>query len=214
MPQEQDRAKKIEEINKLINIPGVEEFFFQALAEAKEKFKEKIDNYQKEKGTIPSFKNGLGKDKSYFFELNRVGTPGNKKNYKWVLGKFQLKSRTDLVEMIFSQFIAGIDKYDTMPGKFLSKTVKSPSADKSFEIDFVKNSDHRVVGFVREKERQDVEDTKRMIKVPTRYNEADKQEMYRQIFQLMEDDPEAREDIFYYYLMVQNARGELLNSKS
>ena len=43
-----------------------------------------------------------------------------------------------------------------------------------------------------------------MFKVPVKHQDLDKKEMYEKIFQLMEENQEAREDIFTYFSMIEN----------
>ena len=74
----------------------------------------------------------------------------------------------------------------------------------------MKNTDTRVTGSVKEvgineyKEIGSSKKEKGMIKVRVKYQDLDKKEMYEKIFQLMEENQEAREDIFTYYSMIEN----------
>jgi len=45
-----------------------------------------------------------------------------------------------------------------------------------------------------------------MIRVPTNYQNLNLEEIYGKIFKLMEERPEIREDIFFYFYMLQKSQ--------
>lgn len=201
-----------------MNIPAVEVFFTQALNDAKGKFKSEIAHYRESNRARgkngyygrPTFQVGLGNNKSYFFELNRIEDPETAPGYKWELGKF--KGTKGAEEAIFSEFMKRIDCFQTAPSLIQNETVTSSEMEKAFEINFMK-SDNRVVGFVKEiaaevAEAASRKDKSDMIKVATNYETVDREHMYEKIRQLMEANPEVREDIFFYFYMVEKSRGQ------
>jgi hypothetical protein len=158
--------------------------------------------------TLPGPQENLVINKSYEFELNRVEDPQTGEGKQWVIAKFKFKDRTDIVENIFPGFLKKIDEYESNPQKSCTLFFKSLS-ERAFEIRFVKNSDDMVTGFVKEleniKEEYVKKEKKGMVKVSAQYKPESKDEMYKKIFQMMEDNEEARQDIFFYYLMVEKS---------
>jgi hypothetical protein len=145
-------------------------------------------------------------NKSYHFELTRVENPQIEGGYEWVIGEFKFKEKKDIVENIFPDFFKKLDEYEPNPQKSHMSFIKSPS-ERSFEIRFVKNTTDKVTGFVKELERIKeefvIKEKNSMVKVAAKYPEENKDEMHKKILQLMEENKEARQDIFFYYLMVQ-----------
>lgn len=205
--------KIMQEINELMNITEVKAFFSRALEEAKKEFKNQIKQYRdfknkaeekKEEASL-AFQSELP-NKSYFFELNRIEGEESMGKGKWEVGKFKIDSGKDIVQVIVSEFIKEADTYESIPQEIQTARILSPEG-KLFEINFMKNTDNRVIGFVKEvkkeKEEYVLNGDGGMVKIKTKYQDLDKEEMYKKIFQLMEENPEAREDIFFYYLMAQ-----------
>jgi hypothetical protein len=222
MNKKQNQSEKIEELIELCNVPEVGKFLLEALEKAKQKFKDKIDKYMKlkreseKKKKIPSFENGWSKNKSYFFELNRVEDRETEEGYKWTLGKFKLSKRKDIVEMIFSaEFKKEIDQAVVTPQQPESIIIDSPTTKKRFDVDYMKSSKTRVIGFVKEimkdEEKYILKDNPAMRMIAAKHQDIDKEEMYHKIHQLMEEDEEVRKDMFFYLVMMETSRGE--NSK-
>jgi hypothetical protein len=205
--------EKNEEIWELINIPEVKEFFSSALIEAKEKFKNQIQQHretkkklkeEKEQEVVPPGLNELSTGISYFFDIIRTDDPGSD-GHRWVVEKFKFKDKPGIVSFIFSDFIKKIDQLEIEPQQI--KTYDVPSAaGSSFKINFTKSSDAHVGGFVKKipprEIKQRMEDSK-VIKLSREYEGMDEEEMYQQIIQLMRKNQEVREDIFFYYQMAQ-----------
>jgi DNA-binding phage protein len=220
MADETNRTKKIDmnEIEELARVPEIKEFLIQAVEDAKEKFKDQIDQIRKT--AFPSIKDGESRDKSYFFDLNRIEDPESEIGYKWELGRFNLKAQKEIADMILSQFIKKVDEYEAIPQQMQNKIFKSPILGKSFNITFMKNSETRVTGFVEEieedeqknvskyKEQYILKNGRGMVKVPAKHAGLAREELYQNMFRLMEEDEKVRNDIFFYYLMVQKSREE------
>jgi hypothetical protein len=142
------------EIDQLAHIPEFEEFFTKALKEAKEKYPEKVVEYQNLiKVSKEQLEEIIGepstKSKSYFFELTLIEDPQAESGYRWEVGKFKLNVNKQIVNMIFSGLIANINEYEVSPTHIRTEFVYSPSLSKWFQINFTKSSDSRIVGFVK-----------------------------------------------------------------
>ncbi len=208
-----EKKIEIEEIRELINIPGINDFIFQAVEQAKEKFKAHINQYQNSRKEpqmeTPSRQEEFSKDKQYHFKLNRTDTPGTETGYRWELTESKLENRKDIV-MILSEFIKKVDGYEILPLKVQYEIIKSFDKKKFFSISFMKTTESRVTGYVKEvgrnedKERVSSKNERGMIKMRVKSQDLDKKEMYEKIFQLMEENQEAREDIFAYFWMIEN----------
>lgn len=201
-----ESKQKLLELHELLEVPAVQAFFLDQLDTVKRKFEEDICEFKRSVDGTPSFRDGFSVDKSYFFELNRCNDPDSETGYKWELKQFKLKAKPETTEMIFSGFIKRLDRYETAPGLIQKKTVKSGEMNKAYEINFMKSAE-RVVGFVRviELDPEDMlkKNSSRMIRVATNYQNVDKEEMYRRIINVMKEDPEVRDDIFFYFHMLQ-----------
>lgn len=213
------KYKIIDEIEELCNIPGIDDFFYRALAEARVKFKDKIHHYRKR--VVPSFKAGESKDKAYFFDLNRVDDPESETGHKWELGEFKLESRQDIIEVILPRFIRKVDDYEILPQQEQNRIISSPNLDKSFKITFMKNNDKRVIGFVEEVEEAEenkdkyvaskigehvVKDKGGMVRVSVKHPDLYKEDIDKKISSLMEEDENVKNDIIFYYLMMQKSK--------
>lgn len=203
-----NRKQLIKEIESLPEISGIDQFLSNAIKEAKMKFKAEIEKYSFKR--YPSFKDGLDENKSYFFELNRSNDSNNKGVDQWELGKFKLKDKPDIVRMIVFEFSKKVNDYETSPGLIQKDTLPSPYGGKSFEISFIKEKE-RVAGFVKVAEEEAQEETREedeknsMIRVPTNYQNLNREEIYEKIFQMMEESSKIREDIFFYFYMLQKS---------
>ena len=208
-----EKKEKIEEIGELIAIPEVKEFFLNALIEAKEKFKDQIQrlrktkkklNEEKEQEVAPPGLNELSTDKSYFFDIIRTDDPGSD-GHRWVVEKFKFKDKPDVVSFIFSDFIKKIDQLEIEPQQIKTYDMHSAVGD-SFKINFTKSSDTHVGGFVKKiaphEVKQRMENSK-VIKLSREYEGMDDEEMYQKIIQLMRENAEVQEDIFFYYHLAQ-----------
>jgi hypothetical protein len=205
----------IKEIEELVKIPEIEKFLLKAMEQAKEKFQDQIRQHQDL--VVPTFKNGKSKDKSYFFALNRIQDPDSKIGHKWELEEFKLKSQPqqEIVDEILSQFIKKVDFYEVLPQQMQNQNFSSPILKKSFNITFMKNKENRVNGYVEEisEDKQDKEefvlkDKGGMVKISVEDPGFYKEEMHKKIIQLMEEDEVVRDDIIFYYLMVQKSRSK------
>jgi hypothetical protein len=202
-----NRKQLIKEIEALPDIHGIDQFLSDAIEEAKKKFKAEIERYSFKRN--PSFKDGLDENKSYFFELNRCKDSNIKGVDQWELGKFKLKNQPDIVKAIVFEFSKKVNDYETSPGLIQKDALSSPYGGKSFEISFIKEKE-RIAGFVKvaeeeaqEEETREKQEENSMIRVPTNYQNLNREEIYDKIFQLMEENPEIREDIFFYFYMLQ-----------
>lgn len=208
-----NKKEKNEEIWELINIPEVAKFLLSALEEAKEKFKDQIQQYRKAKNklkeekkqeVIPPGLNEFSTDKSYFFDIIRIEDPESD-GYQWVVEKFKFKDKPNVVSFIFSDFIKKIDQLEIDPQQIKTQDVHS-STGSSFKINFTKSSDTHVGGFVKtiapHEVKQRMENSK-VIKLSREYEGMDDEEMYQKIIQLMRENAEVREDIFFYYHLAQ-----------
>ena len=163
------RIELVEEIANLSKIPEIEEYFLQALLEAKQKYQVQIkeyyrlkDNFESESSkdkpeeikeeVIPGLLKAFEKSKTYFFEFTRVNDPGTAPGYRWELGKFKLKTKAEgkIVDIIFDDFIKDVDQYEVTPHRIRDEIVDVPSLQKKLQISFTKSSPTRVVGFVKE----------------------------------------------------------------
>jgi hypothetical protein len=191
-----NRKQLIKEIEALPDIHRIDQFLSDAIEEAKKKFRTEIEKYNSNRS--PSFRNGPDENKSYFFELNRCTDSNNKGVDKWELGKFNI------------EFSKKVNDYETSPGLIQKDTLPSPYGGKSFEISFIKEKE-RIAGFVKVAEEKTQEEIREeheensMIRVATNYQNLNREEIYDKIFQLMEESPEIREDIFFYFYMLQKS---------
>ena len=203
-----NRKQLIKEIEALPEIHGIDQFLSEAIDEAKKKFDTEIEKYSLKRN--PSFKDGLDENKSYFFELNRCKNSNDKGVDQWELGKFKLKNQPDIVRMIVFEFLKKVNDYETSPGLIQKDTLPSPYGGKSFEISFIKEKE-RIAGFVKvaeetaQEEPWEEDEESSMIRVPTNYQNLNREEIYEKIFQLMEESPQIREDIFFYFYMLQKS---------
>ncbi|NIR06302.1 MAG: hypothetical protein GTN82_12845 [Candidatus Aminicenantes bacterium] len=165
-----NRINIVQQIELLSEIPEIKDYFSRALLEARYIFKDKIEEYHNVKNNIkrevsrekpgevkeeeiPDLPQPLAKSKTYFFELTRLEHP--EKGFQWELGKFKLQANEKTVNMIFSDFISEVDEYEIAPHRIQENTVYSPPLDKWFQIKFTKSSHTRVVGFVKEVDKED-----------------------------------------------------------
>ena len=165
------RIEMLEEIANLSKIPEIEDYFSQALLEAKEKFQDKIKECHRLKGNlktesskdkpeemkeegIPEISKAFEKGKTYFFELTRVEDPGSETRFRWELGRFKLKNKAHvkIMDIIFDDFINHLDQYEVTSHRIQDEIVDVPSLGKRFHICFTKSSLTRMVGFVKEAE--------------------------------------------------------------
>ncbi len=210
-----NKAEIIKEINELLKVQGGEEFFLKVLKEAKEKFRDAIesrgkkDEAAKDEEPNPFFQNGFSKEKLYFFELKRVEDAESKTGFRWHPGQFNLKGRKDIEDMILSDFIGRIEEYEVAPALIQDKVVISGKTGNAFDVNFMKSED-RLVGFVKEAEDEleafALEKNGQMIKLATNYQNVNTEEMYQRIFELMEKNPTARDDIFFYFYMMDKSK--------
>lgn len=227
MPQLPDKSRQREKLNlqeiaELAQIPEVENFLVRAVEDAKEQFKDEIERYRKI--VLPTFSDGVSKDKSFFFEMTRVDDPTNEAGFRWELGKFRLQPH---IAAILEQFAQEVENSPVIPQQQQEKILKSLTTEKNFKVTFMKNDDSRVVGFIEEMAEEEKEKTLipmnqlkeegfliketqgtiklNISKIPS---PVFKEEIYRKILDLMEKDDKARNDIIFYYSMVQRSKGE------
>lgn len=210
-----NKAEIIKEINELLKVPEVEEFFLKALKEAKEKFRDAIENRGQKDTALkddepePYNQDGFSKDKLYFFELKRVKDEESKAGFRWHPGQLNLKGRKDIEDMIRSEFITRLEGYEVAPGLIQDKIVVSEKTGRAFDINFMKSED-RLVGFIKENKDDNaeafaIEKNGQMIKVATNYQNVNPEEMYKKIYELMEKNPTVRDDIFFYFYMMDKS---------
>jgi hypothetical protein len=225
------RIEMVEEITQLSFIPEVREYFQDALTTARVKFKERINEYrgiqlnlEKEskektgpKEDLPGLPEPLKKSKTYFFELSRVddiesGSP------RWEVGKFKMNVKGNVVNMIFSEFINRIDEYETEPTRIQTEIVYSSPLDKYFQISFTKISDTRVVGFVKEADREKIEllehEKRKKLVLRTTKNtvimatQASWEFDWEEAIQHVKGEPEFQNMV--YYLLLKRASSDIL----
>jgi hypothetical protein len=218
MNDERETTPKIDigEFKELINIPEVGQFMSQAFREAKEKFKDQVNRYlEKSKTELEqkvsdpsSLQENWEITKSYPFELKRVENPQADGSYKWAPEDFKFKERTDFVESIFRELLKKIDDYESNPQKSHRLFFMVPY-ERPFEIRFIKYTDDNVTGFVKELEKDKEEyvtKEKGTIRIAAKYPHLGKEELYKKIIQLMEENEGARKHFFLYYLMVEKVK--------
>ncbi|NIM17360.1 MAG: hypothetical protein GTO45_35590 [Candidatus Aminicenantes bacterium] len=151
----------------------------------------------------------LSKSKTYFFELSRFKAP-NREFGKWELEKIKFEAGKDIVDKIFSNFSEKIDEYEPDPNQIQTEIVDLPDLGRSFQINFTKSSDTRVVGFVKEIEKDEgkhtLKDISPMEILAANWPSIDKEEMYQKMHQLMEEREEVRKALFLYMVMLEMSR--------
>lgn len=214
MGQTSENLKKIDraQLEDLLNIDEINDYIFDALQMARERYKDRIEDYYKmkresEKGES-SLDDGWQREKSYFFEFNRVENRDKITNYEWKLVKFKLEDRKDIIQMVFSdKFILEIDQAPITQQKILKEEIKSEMTGRIFQYEFVKPSLERVVGFVKETNKVDDDYLDGANKLDIRkMNSMDKEIMYQRMHRLMEEMEDVRIDIFCYLAMVEDRK--------
>jgi len=202
------------EIEELMKVPMVRDFLLEKLAQAREMYRQESDrkgeSAMKQADNIvnPRFKNGWSKKRSYFFELVRQKDPTAPENFRWELGRFRLTKRADIIKVILTRFIQKVDDFPVSPDEQY-ETIEIAEPDRSLHFTFLKNREDRVAGFVREifkGEKGTGQRESQVIKITSKYQDIDKQAMYERIFHLMEENPEIREDIFFYVEMSEKSQ--------
>jgi hypothetical protein len=208
------RYKLVKQIDILTQIPEIEEFFSKALEEVKQKHWNIIDQFlslksgtdAKEKVEVSS---SLSKSKSYFFEVSRVEKRGADPGHTWNLEKCKLQADENIVNAIFSGFLKKLDDYEIAPAKIQTEIVKLPESSRAFQINFTKSSDTRVVGFVKEIEKEEevreddfvLQDNINLLKVNNGSLQMDTQEIYSRVVQVLQKYPNFTRYIYLYYLL-------------
>lgn len=200
----------LSEIETLIQFDTAREIFAEALNKAREKVRE--FNRTEYADEIPSMLKDLSQSKSFFFQFNRLpDSVDSSGKYKWQIENFKLADKKDLVNHIFSDFLGKIDEYPVDPGQIQLHPGGISLLDKTFEIQFMKTSEDRVRGFVKEIEKEKDDDfvivnNEKLLMLDNRGFKAGKEELYARIFQLLEEHPEQLEDVFFSILMLLNRR--------
>lgn len=207
------RVKIVKEVSDLAHIPEIEEIFIKTLEEAKERYAHKIEEYQNvkksyEKELEEKVDTGMSKSKSYFFELTRHENPESEEGGNiWELGKFKLNVNGQILDMIFSELISNIDQYETAPNQIQTETVYSTPLNRSFQINFTKSSDTRVVGFVKIIEENFVKRENDTILTVTTTTPKSLQVQRERVAKAIEDNPDFGDDITFYAHIIQQANG-------
>lgn len=161
-PSYDTSTKIIEEIQGLLKIPEIREYFFRALLEVRNIFKDEIEDYQhkevKNKSDenkveeVPDHPHSLKRSKTYFFEMNKVEDPGSDTGFMWILEKCKFPTDEEAIQMVFNHFKKVVDEYEVAPHRIQVELVEFPPQGKIFHIRFTKSSPTRIVGFVKEAE--------------------------------------------------------------
>lgn len=202
----------IQEFQDLLEIPDVAEFLLDKIHEAQERFGPQINSHRKQKEKVVNESESVVsapdmiKGRNYFFEIQRQPNNSSGSRVEWRIIEFKLKDRQDLVNVIFTPFIEQIEEYEVLPSLIQKETVTAENLKSVFEISFMKGKD-RVVGYVKEVERSQKKERKsernpHLIKVSTRYENVDQEEMRDKIIQLINDDPDILEEMFFYFYAV------------
>jgi len=211
-----EKWEKIDEILELIDIPEVRNFFFNALEEAKVKFKTQIqqfretNNEKRKKGKeaidLPDLQQ-FSAEKSYFFDLNRIKDTENGSGFRWIVDNFKFKDDPEIIDFIFSPFFKKIDQIEIDPQNIKNEILQTET-DISIEINYYKTSPAHVGGFIRthkQKEKKSPEDSK-VIKISQKHAESDNEAMYNEIIRLMKKDRAFREYVFFQYRTIQKLK--------
>lgn len=223
------RDEIVEEIDDLIRIPEIKKFLSTAVAEAKQKFQDQIQQYQKsrddanlekdksqkEKEDTLSILNDLAQNKTFFFEFSRTGDLELESGAAWKLEKCKFKENEKIVNAVFSNFLEKLDQYEIAPNRIQTETVYASSPlGRFFQISFTKTSDSRVVGFVKEIEREEekeekfvLEDNINLLKVKDDPN-LDNQEIYSRVIHVLEKYPEFTRYIYMYLLVAERTNSD------
>ncbi len=210
-----DEHGKKHELIKLLNVPAVVHYFLSQLDEVKATFKTEIESYQKllgeeikETGSLE--KELFEKDHSYQFELYLEGGAAPGAFPKWQLKKFKYGTNKEIVRRLFEDFEKRLIDHKTAAGVIKHEYIILKSADTlTFEISFMRSRDDRVVGYVKRIENINTSGkTSSMIKIPTNYQDYAVLEpaMHRELSEWMKEDPEVRDEILFYFLMLKNQR--------
>jgi hypothetical protein len=206
------RVKIIKEVSNLAHIPEIEEILTKTLEEAKERYAHKIEEYQNLKKNYENeleekIVTGMSKSKSYFFELTRHEDLECEAGHQWELGKFKLNVNGKILDMIFSEFIANIDQYETAPNQIQTETVYSAPLNRSFQINFTKSGDNRAVGFVKIIEENFVKRQNDTMLTVATTTPTSLQVQKERVSKAIEDNPGFGEDISFYAHVIQQANG-------
>jgi hypothetical protein len=187
-------SKTIKELSDLLHIPEVEAIISKTLEEIKERYAEKIEEYWNSKQNIEKqIGERLSKDKSYFFEANKVVDENSES--KWVLVNLKLEADKATVNMIFSEFLEELDKTETNPRGFQKKTIIPTSQKKVFEIYFIKGSESHVSGFIKILEEDFI--VRNNANMVTLNNHASENLEKEALIRLMDENDEFSKDIFF-----------------
>jgi hypothetical protein len=161
MGEDTAKIKILEEIESLVNIPGIQEYFFRAILEARHIFHDKIkdyelqkvknESYKKEAGEVSEISNASKKSMTYFFELNRGEDSQDEAGSGWDLDKCKLPPDAKEIKMVLNDFKKKVEEYEIAPHRIQDEPFQL-HPDKWFNIRFTKSSPTRVVGFVKEAE--------------------------------------------------------------
>jgi hypothetical protein len=208
------KIKILEEIESLLTIPGVQEYFFRAVLEARHIFHEKIKDYElhevKNKSGKKEAEDTSKKNMTYFFEMKKNEDPETSPDSIWVLDKCKLPPDAKDIKMVLNDFKTKVDHYEIAPHRIQDEPFQLQPLDKWFNIRFTKSSPTRVVGFVKEaeearekaKEKQKEEEEKRfvikrngsMVKLST---SAKRNLEKKEIEELMQDYPEYTDNMVF-----------------
>ncbi|NIR06311.1 MAG: hypothetical protein GTN82_12890 [Candidatus Aminicenantes bacterium] len=210
--------RMVREIEKLAQIPEIEDFFSEVLTEVKKRFPNKIKHLRKLKANleakkedvISGYSNDLSKSKTYFFQLSRVKDPNREFGHKWELEKIKFKDEKDILNIILSNFLEKIGHYETDPNQIQTEIVDLSDLGRSFQISFTKSSDTRVVGFIKEIQKNEnieenvvVQNNRYMVKGKPKSLQLEAEKIQSSLFHLIEENPEFTKYLLFYFLMTQ-----------
>jgi len=167
-PSYDTSTKIIEEIEGLLKIPEIREYFYRAVLEVRNIFKDEIEDYQPKEvknksgenkvGKVPDHPHSLKGSKTYFFEMNKVEDPGSDTGFKWILEKCKFPTDGEAIYTLFNDFINKVDGYEIAPQRIQDELVHLQHQDKWVNIRFTKSSSNRVIGFMKEVQKKVIEE--------------------------------------------------------
>ena len=160
LDRETKKHKIIEEIERILEIPEIHDYFYRAVLEARHIFKDKIEDYrhqevknktgEKKGEEVPDHPHSLKRSKTYSFEMNKVEDPGSDTGFMWILEKCKFPTDEEAIQMVFNDFMKVVDEYEVAPHRIQVELVEFPPQGKIFHIRFTKSSSTRVIGFMKE----------------------------------------------------------------
>lgn len=218
----------LEEMIRLItNIPEIEEYILRAWNEAIIIFKDRIELYKNKTTSGSEIKKDSTrkytweKNKSYHFELQALPDPEIENEYQWTVKEFRFKDQNEIMKIFgifIGQYKTELTELNSDLQNILIRFIQSEKDNRAFEIRYIKNSPQSITGFIKEVEKGNPDYLLKdngTVKMATRFDNVKIEEMQQKVLQLMEENEEARNYIFFYYLMVNKLKdiNQIRNSK-